>query len=400
VIRIVILLALTTPLHAELLATMATSRGNVVVDLQYSVAPQAVANFMTLAQGSRSWVDSSTGKIRKVPYYNGLKFHRTANETNVKFAQSGSRKGDSSDGPGYTIKDEFSPSLVHVPYVVSTANAGPNTIGSQFFLTGNVAIPAYDNSYSIFGLVSDPASRTVVDAIITAGANGTTIQNITFQRTDASAAAFNEQAQNLPVVYQPAGKLEVTRGVSTLWRFDTPLGTGNVFQAFRSFTLAETSWLELESAGFHVGIGNPMVNGVVLDNASADKAFYHLTAAQHPGSVAPGSLANRTMLIDLDGDLFYYQFNSSGSGGIALIDPVDGPNTNFTFNTVDAFTGAHNVALVLENIGLLPQFQYFRLRIGCDSANSIQISGRHSLELLSSMFTWFPYTKGPCAITR
>ena len=306
--RIVILLALTTPLHAELIATMETSRGNVVVDLQYSAAPQTVANFITLAQGSRPWVDSTTGKIRNDPYYNGLKFHRTANDSVFKFAQSGSQKGDGSDSPGYTIKDEFSPLLTHVPYVLSAANAGPNSVGSQFFLTGSLATPAYDNNYTIFGLVTDPASRVVVDDIIAAGANGTIIQHITFQRTDASAVAFDEQAQNLPVVVQPAGKLEVARNIAALWQFDPPMGSGTVFQAFRSTTLAESDWQELNGAGFHVGIGNtqsnPAVTGVVLDNASAEKAFYHLTAAHHPGAVAPGNMANRTILINVEGDFF------------------------------------------------------------------------------------------------
>ena len=120
----VILIALAGPLHAELFAVFQTSLGNVEVALQYDKAPQAVANFITLAEGSRPWVDPITGRIRTEPFYNGIKIHRTSNTSSFKFAQGGSPKGDGSDGPGYTFKDEFTSPLTHVPYVLSMANAG------------------------------------------------------------------------------------------------------------------------------------------------------------------------------------------------------------------------------------------------------------------------------------
>ena len=168
---VIIFAALAAPLRAELLALFQTTQGNIEVALQYDKAPQAVASFITLAEGSRPWVDPMTGRLRAVPFYNGIKIHRTSNTGSFKFAQGGSPKGDGSDGPGYSFKDEFTSPLIHVPYVLSMANAGPNTNGSQFFFTGSVSQPTFNNVHTSFGLVTAPASRAIVDAMITAGPN-------------------------------------------------------------------------------------------------------------------------------------------------------------------------------------------------------------------------------------
>jgi peptidyl-prolyl cis-trans isomerase A (cyclophilin A) len=400
---ILLLIALACPLHADLLATFQTTRGNVVVALQYATAPQAVANFITLAQGTRPWVDSSTGMIRKEPFYNGISIHRTANDGSFKFAQGGSPKGDGSDGPGYTFKDEFSPTMTHVPYVLSMANSGPNSNGSQFFFTGSLSQPTFNNVHTIFGLVTEPASRAVVDAMITAGPNDTIINGIAISRTDTAALAFDEQAQGLPTVFQPAGNLVVAPGVSTSWNFQPPMTTGDVFQAFRSHTMAANDWEELSSASLHVGLGTAQaalsVSGTTLDGASAPKAFYNLSLARHPGSVAPSSLANRTMLLEFGADLFQYQFNSFGTGGIATINPGTLDAFLFSFNTLDFVSSAHNAIVITENLNLSAQYRYFLIKAGCDSATQTQINGRHTVQLHNG-FTWYPFKFGLAAITR
>lgn len=398
---IVLLIALAGSLHAELLATFHTTQGNVTVSLQYGTAPQAVANFITLAQGTRPWVDSSSGRIRKEPFYDGIKIHRTSNTSSFKFAQGGSPLGDGSDGPGYTFKDEFHPSMTHVPYVLSMANSGPNSNGSQFFFTGSLAQPTFNNVHTIFGLVTEPASRAVVDAMISAGPNGTTIQSIVFSRTDAAAVAFDEQAQQLPSVFQPSGHLTATPGVSATWTYHETITTGDVLNVFRSQTLTAGSWQEL--ASHHTGIEGALITPVTttatLDNAPTPKGFYQLSVARHPGSVAPTHFANRTLLLDLNGDLFQYQFNSAGSGGLATIIPATGSNFSYSFNLLDIGSGAHNVTLILENVGLASQYRYFLAKVGCDSANSTQIDGRHTLQLYN-IFGWYPFTSGAAAISR
>jgi peptidyl-prolyl cis-trans isomerase A (cyclophilin A) len=411
-VRLFISLAvLTTTLHAELIAHFHTTQGVVNVDLKYEFAPQTVANFITLAQGSRPWADPLNGAIRKIPFYNGTKIHRTANNSVDKFAQGGSRLGDGSDGPGYSLKDEFSPSLRHVPYVLSMANSGPNTSGSQFFMTGSLPVPAYDDVYTVFGLVTDPVSRNVVDLIIAAGPNGTTINQVTFSRTDAAAIAFDEHAQNLPEIFFPNGRLTVTPNISAIWTF-TPLliSTGEVFNAYYSQTMAPNSWGELDFARLHVGISEgallfPAVTQAPLDNAAAPKAFYNLYVAKHPGSVAPSYLNGRTVTFPLDEGVLQYQFDNTGVAGTTTFTPVVGTPLVSPFITVNPgngapeapFTDAHSVKFTVDHATLNPRYLWFR--IGCDSATNSLVTGRHSTQSYG-LFGWQPFGAGPVTITR
>lgn len=404
----VLLIALACPLHAELFAVFQTSLGNVEVALQYDKAPQAVANFITLAEGSRPWVDSSTGKLRTEPFYNGIKIHRTSNTSGFKFAQGGSPKSDGTDGPGYTFKDEFNSPLTHVPYVLSMANAGPNTNGSQFFFTGSLSQPTFDNVHTIFGLVTAPGSRAIVDAMITAGPNATTINAVTISRTDAAAIAFNEQAQNLPVVTCPGGYLTVNAGVSAVWHLSPLMTTGAVFHAFRSTTMAAGSWSELSSARLHVGLSAPLlvpaVDSVVLDNAAAPKAFYNLYVARHPDSVAPSTLANRTVTIPLGSNTLTFAFDASGAAGITTYTPAVGTAIGGLFTTISPNTGlaspptsdAYNVQFTADTPTITPR--YFWVKAGCDSATNTTISCHHSTQTYN--FGWQSFASGSATITR
>ncbi len=238
------LLILATPLHAKLLATFHTTQGDVVVELQYDKTPQTVANFITLAQATRTRIDPLTGAVIRKPLYSGEKFFRVVNDPGFKIAQTGSGTGINSGGPGYTFRDEFHVDLKHVPYVLAMANTGDvHDNGSQIYLTGGVSIPGLDNKHTVFGLITDSPSRVVIDAIMAAGGNATTINNVTFERTDAAAQAFDEQAQKLPICSGIAGELEVSLGVETLFQFADSQPGGSGFQAFRSVDLQ--SWNKL-----------------------------------------------------------------------------------------------------------------------------------------------------------
>jgi peptidyl-prolyl cis-trans isomerase A (cyclophilin A) len=408
---LVFLITLICPLQAELVARFHTTQGLVDVVLQYTTAPQAVASFITLAQGSRPWVDSSNGRIRTDPFYNGIKIHRTANDSGFKFAQGGSPKGDGSDGPGYTFKDEFSSPLTHVPYVLSMANAGPNTNGSQFFFTGSLSQPTFNNVHTIFGLVTDPASRLVVDAMIAAGPNGTTINEVTITRTDAGAIAFNEQAQNLPAITCPGGSLTVNRGLSTIWNFNPLITTGEVFHAYRSTTMAAGSWEELDDAQIHVGISkgallDPVAPSAFLDNASAPSAFYNLYVASHPGSVAPSYLNNRTVTIPLGGGILTYVFDPSGISGTTTYTPSTGSPLGGPFTTVNPNNGAplppstnaHSFVFTADTPSISPR--YLWIKVGCDSATNSLVTGRHSTQNYDGILGWRPFSTGSITVTR
>ena len=131
-------------------AIFETSLGNIAVKLLEKEAPNTVANFVGLAEGTKEFTNERTGKKEKRPYYDGLIFHRVIPDFMI---QGGCPEGSGRGGPGYKFADEFHPSLKHsTAGKLSMANAGPGTNGSQFFLTV-AATPWLDNKHTIFGEV-------------------------------------------------------------------------------------------------------------------------------------------------------------------------------------------------------------------------------------------------------
>ena len=146
----------------SLIANFDTDRGTIRVELAADKAPLTVANFVNLAQRG---------------FYDGLKFHRVINDFMV---QGGCPQGTGTGGPGYRFEDEANNGLRHERGVLSMANAGPNTNGSQFFIT-HVATPWLDGKHTVFGKVIE--GLDVVDAI----KQGDLIKSLKIEG-DASAA--------------------------------------------------------------------------------------------------------------------------------------------------------------------------------------------------------------------
>jgi peptidyl-prolyl cis-trans isomerase A (cyclophilin A) len=127
-----------------------TTEGSFTVRLFEKEAPKTVANFVGLAEGSKEWQDPATGERKTAPFYDGVIFHRIIDGFMI---QGGDRLGQGTGGPGYKFGDEFHPSLRHSKAgMLSMANAGPNTNGSQFFITLGPT-PHLDNRHSVFGEV-------------------------------------------------------------------------------------------------------------------------------------------------------------------------------------------------------------------------------------------------------
>lgn len=134
----------------EMYALMKTSMGDMKIKLFHKRAPLTVANFVGLAEGTKEYTDPKTGDKTKGKYYDGLIFHRVIPGFMI---QGGDPLGVGTGGPGYQFDDEFHPELKHSkPGILSMANAGPGTNGSQFFIT-EVATPHLDNRHSVFGEV-------------------------------------------------------------------------------------------------------------------------------------------------------------------------------------------------------------------------------------------------------
>src|SRR5678809_1425027 len=137
-------------MKAGLYAYFETSLGNFTAELNEKEAPIAVANFAGLANGTLEWTDPKTGEKQKKPYYDGVIFHRVIDGFMI---QGGDPTGTGRGGPGYQFADEFHPQLKHNSEgILSMANAGPNTNGSQFFITLGPT-PHLDNRHAVFGKV-------------------------------------------------------------------------------------------------------------------------------------------------------------------------------------------------------------------------------------------------------
>lgn len=161
-----------------LYAKINTSKGAILLNLEFEKTPGTVGNFVALAEGNLENSARPQGK----PYYDGLKFHRVIADFMV---QGGCPLGTGTGNPGYQFDDEFSPELKHdKPGILSMANAGPGTNGSQFFIT-HVATPWLDNKHTVFGNVVE--GQDVVDSI----AQDDLIDTIEIIRIGEAAEKFN-----------------------------------------------------------------------------------------------------------------------------------------------------------------------------------------------------------------
>jgi peptidyl-prolyl cis-trans isomerase A (cyclophilin A) len=170
-----------------LYATLKTSLGAIVIRLYDDKAPKTVENFVGLASGTKEWTDPKTGEKVKRPLYNGTLFHRVIPGFMI---QGGDPLGRGTGGPGYKFADEFNPDIRHNKAgILSMANSGPNTNGSQFFITLGPT-PHLDNRHSVFGEVAK--GQDVVAAIGNAprGPNDRPLKDVVLQEVIISRGKY------------------------------------------------------------------------------------------------------------------------------------------------------------------------------------------------------------------
>lgn len=165
-------------LDTGLYADIKTSKGNVIVQLEMEKTPVTVANFVSLSEGNNPRV---VGEYIEKPYYNGLIFHRVIKNFMI---QGGDPTGTGSGGPGYSFKDEITDLTHNGPGILSMANAGPYTNGSQFFIT-HLKTPWLDGKHTVFGKVV--SGQNIVDSIV----QNDTIKKIKIIRKGSLAKNFN-----------------------------------------------------------------------------------------------------------------------------------------------------------------------------------------------------------------
>lgn len=179
-----------------LYAVIDTQKGDIVIKLEYKKVPMTVANFVGLVEGELNLEDPGEN------FYEGLNFHRVIDNFMI---QGGCPKGDGTGGPGYSFPDEFDPSLRHDgPGVLSMANAGPGTNGSQFFIT-HVKTPWLNDKHSVFGRVVE--GQDVVNSI----RQGDKINTIRIERIGEDAKKFVVTKQIFSDLVENAAKQAMER---------------------------------------------------------------------------------------------------------------------------------------------------------------------------------------------
>lgn len=278
--------------------------GTFTITLEYRKAPGAVANFIGLATGQRPWLDLTTGAIRTTPYYDGLIFHRViAGFMN----QTGSRAGDGTDGPGYTFRDEFDPTLRHdAAYTVSMANSGKQTNGSQFFIT--VEPTSWLNDiHTVFGHVTaGTAVISQINAVPTTGSSGTppdrpltpiSIRSISFR--GPSLAGFDLDPDWLPKLRNAQPVLTRTGNVLTLAFERLP------FSDYRGYDSTNLSIWSLFYSSYYADSA-PTVDLNVSSLAVGTAHFYRMARVDYATCAFP----------DLVGSTFHF---GNPLGGTAVL---------------------------------------------------------------------------------
>ena len=289
-----------------LYAKFSTPKGAILLSLTYAETPGTVGNFVGLAEGTIKNDVQAEG----TPYYDGLKFHRVIEDFMV---QGGCPQGSGVGGPGYQFNDEFHPDLKHdKPGILSMANAGPGTNGSQFFIT-HIATPWLDGKHTVFGSVIE--GQDVVDAI----AQNDTIDTLEIIRVGQAAEAFdaadafaNFESNRLKAIEdqkkaQEAALASVTEGyektaTGLFYKIETP-GVGaspsqgqNVSVHYKGSlldgTVFDSSYKRNEPIDFPLGVGQVIKGwdeGIALLSKGA-KATFIIPADLGYGSAGAGGV--------------------------------------------------------------------------------------------------------------
>jgi len=183
-------------LNDGLYAEITTSKGEILLNLEYEKTPITVSNFVGLIEGSLNREDDGE------PFYDGLNFHRVLDNFMI---QGGCPLGTGTGGPGYSFPDEFDSSLRHdAPGILSMANSGPATNGSQFFIT-HVETPWLNDKHTVFGKIV--GNMDVVNSIV----QGDRIESIKVLRKGAEAEAFTVTKAGFEEMVENAGSAEAAK---------------------------------------------------------------------------------------------------------------------------------------------------------------------------------------------
>jgi len=361
------LLLLAPVARGQIFADVSTTMGDFTIQLDHLNSPLTVANFMCLSEGSAPWVHHKTGLVHyDTPFYNGVSFHRVIAGF---MCQSGSPRGDGTDGPGYFFRDEADNGVSHARHSISMANSGPHSNGSQFFIT-DVVTDWLDGIHAVFGAIS--AGGAVVDAI---NAVPTTddepdtpvlINLITIRRVGATAMAFDEHAQGLPLVTAPEVTVQHDGSGATL-AFTQP--ARSVATCFYSSDAETWEWLQR-----YVAPTSPIKNSLDMTPETIGRArqfFATSIVTFGPDAIFPDSILNRTLTTLITGTgTITFTFDGQGGGSYT----TDFGSPPGTITSYEFYPDGIGTWLVIYTSGLVP----LRYRLGHDTDDASMFFGRHT----------------------
>lgn len=292
-------------------AIIETNKGTIRTELFFKRAPLTVANFAGLAEG----VLENTARPKGEPFYNGLTFHRVVPNFMI---QGGDPDGSGRGGPGYRFRDEFHPELRHDRGgILSMANAGPGTNGSQFFIT-HTATPHLDNRHSVFGRVVE--GMDVVNRI----AAGDSIRSITIERKGKEAEAFaagaNDSFDEIATIASAAIDKETSRKDEEQRIIEEKYPDAKITDSGLRYIIHKTGEGDKPSRGTRVSVHytGTLLNGKKFDSSVDRGRPFQFNVGE--GSVIPGwdegvldmrKGEKRTLIIPSE-----LGYGSRGAGGV------------------------------------------------------------------------------------
>lgn len=298
-------------------ADFSTSMGDFTVWLDHERAPRAVASFVGLATGEKAWADPAGNIWQGRKFYDGSLFHRVVKDANTNgiAIQGGGGASLSTDtngvvttnfaNAGYYMLESVTNGLAHANGVISMANSGPNTDGSQFFITAT-NVPGWDGSYSVFGrVVTGMSVVTSIAAVAVQGSGSRPVEdivlrNVVVRRVGAAADAFDPGSQGVPIV-ESGPMRHYASGTNQMLEFEIATQTEMLFRESEDLR----TW---ESGDWGFNTGATIVWTTSVPRAElGDVYFFHLSRIRYPVPVtSPASQRGRTFTFRWDDPAIVY----------------------------------------------------------------------------------------------
>jgi len=357
--------------------------GTFRINLFYQQTPATVANFIGLATGKKAWLDYKTGNLVNLPFYNGVTFHRVI----AGFvSQTGSRKGDGTDGPGYTFRNEITPLLTNTTYTVSMANSGVDTNGAQWYITSgsiNAAnIQGLNGNYTIFGqVISGTSVCDAINAVPTSGAAGTPADNPltpvyinSIKFSGSSLASFNLTPNALPVVLSANPAMQVSGNSYTIAYDHDPY---SYYIGYSSPDLSNwTQWVNHYFATTAPSAGNADVTSIVT---GSEKYFFRIARVDYSkcyNPYVPNSVSGKVLTFN---NIFPYN-------GVGVL-RVDMTTNSWTWNGGEVVSLGYG-----SSYDPLPYWGSLNLNLNFPAANPTTITFTNLYYTSGTLGTFTGYT--------